>query len=287
MNNPDTLVLSGASTKVMCFLGVFRALYEKGILKENLEGIKEIHTLSIGAFYSICLILKISEKALYECLIKCDFNNLIDKDEIELNDVIYSLGIISHENYFRKIMKHIFLHKFQKEDITLKELYEYNPILLNIKCVNVSKQCSIHFNYKKYPNISVTKLLIMTTTLPIFFKPLKYKGDYYVDGGLSGNLPVEKIKSKNTLCIHIKRASKSIDKEDIPLLGFLQRMCTVSSLSYKKYEKKSINIPINISTYDFNISKNIKDDSIKMSYELTLKRINDKDFYFTPNQSQD
>lgn len=282
MNKPDTLVISGASTKVVSFVGIFRALYEKDILKENLEGIKEIHTLSIGTFYALCLILNFSERVIYECLIRSEFSDCLDVDEINLNDISKSLGLVSHEKYFESLMKNIFMYKFQKEDITLKELYEYNPIDLYIKCVNVSKQSSVHFNHRKHPNMSVTKLLIMTTTLPIFFKPHKYENDYYVDGGLSGNLPVEKVKSKNVLCIHIKRCMKNIDEETIPLLGFLQNLCCVSSLSYNKYKKNTIIIVIDLSTYDFNIDKNKKDKIIKMGYEQTLKRINDKSFNYTP-----
>lgn len=282
MQKPDTLIISGASTKVVSFVGIFRALFEKDILKENLEGINEIHTLSIGAFYSLCLILNINEKVMYECLIRSDFSECLDIDKINLNDISKSLGLISHEKYFKRLMKNIFMFKFKKSDITLKELYEYNPIELYIKCVNVSKQCSVHFNHKTHPNISLTKLLTMTTTLPIFFKPQKYKGDYYVDGGLSGNLPVEKIKSKNVLCIHIKRCMKNIDDEDIPLLGFLQNICSVSSLSYNKYKNYTINIVIDLSTYDFNIDKNKKEKIIKEGYEQSLKRINDKSFKYTP-----
>jgi len=282
MNNPDTLVISGASTKVVAFVGIFRALFEKNILKENLDGIKEIHTLSIGTLYSICLLLNIGERVIYECLTRCDFNECFDIDNINLNEITKSLGLLSHEVYFKKLMKCILLYKFKKEDITLKELYDYNPIDLYVKCVNVSKQCSVHFNHKTHPDMSIIKLLIMTTTLPIFFKPQKYKNDYYVDGGLSGNLPVEKVKSKNVLCIHIKRSMKNIDDEDIPLLGFLQNMCCVSSLSYNKYKHRTINIVIDLSTYDFNIDKNKKEKIIKMSYEQTLKRINDKSFNFNP-----
>ena len=282
MKKPDILVISGASTKVVSFVGIFRALYEKDILKDDLEGIKEIHTLSIGTFYSVCLLLNINEKVMYECLIRSDFSECFDIDEINFSDISTSLGLFSLEIYFKKLMKSILIYKFQKEDITLKELYEYNPIELYIKCVNVSKQCSIHFNHKDHPNMSLTKLLIMTTTLPIFFKPQKYKNDYYVDGGLSGNLPVEKVKSKNVLCIHIKRCIKNIDEEDIPLLGFLQNMCSVSSLSYNKYKKHTINIVIDLSTYDFNIDKNKKEKIIKMGYEQTLKRINDKSFNYNP-----
>lgn len=284
MDVPDTLVISGASTKVICFVGIFRALYEKNILNKELTGIKEIHTLSIGTFYTLCMLLKISEKTIYECLIRSEFNECLDIDNIDFNGVVKNMGLISHEKYFRSLMKIILNNKFKKDDITLKELYDYNPIKLCVKCVNVSKQCSTHFNYKSHPDLSITDLLIMTTTLPIFFKPLKYKGDYYVDGGLSGNLPIEKVKSDRTLCVHIKRSLKDLDKEELPLLGFIQNMCSVSSLSYKKYKKNCINIFVNLSTYDFSINKQRKDELIKEAYEQTLKRIHEKDFSFLGSQ---
>mgnify|MGYP006138718493 CR=1 FL=1 len=279
---PDTLVISGASTKVVSFIGIFRALYEKNILKEDLGGIKEIHTLSIGTFYSVCLLLKIRERAIYECLMCCDFSECLDTDGIDFNGIPQSLGLINHEIYFTKIMKSILRYKFNKNDITLKELYEYNPILLSVKCVNVSKQCSVHFTHKTHPNISLTKLLIMTTTLPIFFIPTKYKGEYYVDGGLSGNLPIEKVTSRKTLCIHIKRCMKNIDDEDIPILGFLQNMFSVSSLSYSKYKSSTINVVIDLATYEFNVDRTKKDRIVEEGYEQTITTLKNKQFKFTP-----
>ena len=161
MKKPETLVISGGSTKVICFSGVFRALFEKGVLDTELSTIKEIHTLSIGTFYSYCLLLGFSEKVIYECLIQSDFKECIDGDSIDFNAVITAMGLLSHAQYFEKIMKTILDHKFQKKDLTLKELYEYNPIDLYVKCVNISKQSSIHFNHKTHPDMSITELLIM------------------------------------------------------------------------------------------------------------------------------
>ena len=38
----DTLVLSGGGPSGIAFFGIFRSLFEKGVLNENLDGIKEI-----------------------------------------------------------------------------------------------------------------------------------------------------------------------------------------------------------------------------------------------------
>ena len=280
MNKPDTLVISGASTKVLCFCGIFRALFEKNIVDVGLTSIKEIHTVSIGTFYSYCLLLGMSEKVIYECMINSDFRQCLNVDSIDFNSFIHSMGLVTHGDYFRKIMKIILLHTFNKPDITLKELHEYNPITLFVKCVNISTQSSVHFSHITHPNMSITELLIMTTTLPVLFRAQKYKGDYYVDGGISGNLPIEKVKSKNAICIHIKRSLIDIDKEEFPILGFLQNMCCISSVSYNKYKRRTINVIANISTFDFNVEREQKNTIIKKGYEQTLSRLNDEKFFY-------
>ena len=43
----------------------------------------------------------------------------------------------------------------------------------------------------------------MTTSIPLLIKPIIYKDDLYLDGGLFTNCPIEANKSKNYLCIEI------------------------------------------------------------------------------------
>ena len=56
--------------------------------------------------------------------------------------------------------------------------------------------------------MNILKLLQMTTAIPIFIKPIKYKNNLYLDGGLSGNCPMEINDSKNYLCIYIVNKNK-------------------------------------------------------------------------------
>ena len=48
----DTLILSGGGPSGIAYIGIFKALFEKGILKQGLSGIKEIITTSVGILFS-------------------------------------------------------------------------------------------------------------------------------------------------------------------------------------------------------------------------------------------
>ena len=75
---------------------------------------------------------------------------------------------------------------------------------------------------------------------------------------------------------------KNIDDEDIPILGFLQNMFSVSSLSYSKYKSSTINVVIDLATYEFNVDRTKKDRIVEEGYEQTITTLKNKQFKFTP-----
>lgn len=277
----DTLVISGASSKVISFIGIFKALTDHKIY--DIDKIKELHTLSIGTLYSYSILFKLDHSLIYECLAQTDYSHLVNPDEIDFDNIVNTLGFFSNIRFFEVIVKNMCQYRFKKDDITLKELYEYNPIKLYVKCVNVNTKQSVHFNKDDHPDISLTKLLIMTTCIPLFFKPVEYKNNYYVDGGLTGNLPIELVKSSNILCIKISETKKDernnyIKDTEYPILTYLMNLLTCSSVNYEKYSSKMIDVVINIPTHDFNISDDQKIYMTSESYRQTIERLKDKRF---------
>ena len=274
----DTLVISGASTKIISFIGIFRALYEKKILSKDLNGIKHISCVSIGYFYSILLSLRISERFCYECILKTDFMNLLDLDSISIDSLIQDMGFIDHKKVARPI-EIILKDVFKKDNITLKELYEKTNIKITVKCVNVTKSETHFINHETDPNLEVLQLLLMTTALPIFFKPILYNDCYYIDGGISGNLPIECIdpNKDNYLGIYIS-GNKELDfkKEDIPILSFINKMLTVSSTKLDTYLERSIVLIMKENSTQFEFSDQEKQKMIDNAYVSTLQQLKDK-----------
>lgn len=277
-NKIDTLVISGASTKIITFIGVFRALYEKGLISRDLNGIKHISCVSIGYFYSIILALRISERFSYECILKTDFLNLLDIDNISIDSLIYDMGFINH-HMISKPIDIILKEKFKKDNVTLKEFYDKTKIKITVKCVNVTKSETYFINHETDPELEVCKLLLMTTAIPIFFKPILYKNCYYIDGGLSGNLPIEAIDpiKDNYLGIYIS-GNKEINfkNEEFPILSFLNKILTVSSTKLESYLDKCIVLEMNEPSTNFELTNEQKEKMIDFGYYETLKQLRNK-----------
>ena len=271
----DTLVISGASTKVIAFIGIFRALYEKRILSPDLKGIKYISCVSIGFFYTIMLLLGVSERVCYECILKVNFLEVLDLENIDLDSLLNDMGLIDHSKVIIPA-RTIIRDKFKKEDLTLLELYEYTKIKISVKCINVNRQQVEIFDHINSPELSILQLLLMTTAIPTFFKPIKYNDNYYVDGGMNGNLPIEALDSDKYLCINICQGIKRFEESEYPIIPFLLKLACISSVSYDKYLARTIKIILDVGTIQFDINEEEKKEIITKSYNDTIAQINDK-----------
>ena len=78
----DTLVLSGGGPSGIAFFGLFRSLFEKGILNKNLDGIKEIITTSIGILAAVSFILKLPIEVGINIILKYDIQKMINVDKL-------------------------------------------------------------------------------------------------------------------------------------------------------------------------------------------------------------
>ena len=192
----DTLIISGGSTKGISILGSLYFLKKS----DKLKNLKHIITLSVGSIMILPLILNININAYFK--ICCEIKNIIDYDSFDLNNLFDNYGFFDHK-IIENILKKIFIYIFNKDNITLKELYDYSKIKLTIKVTNLSKSKVEYFNYKNNPNIDYITLVKMTTCIPVVFEPIVYKNNLYIDGGLTGCMPLEYNKSKNYFGINI------------------------------------------------------------------------------------
>ena len=92
-------------------------------------------------------------------------------------------------------------NKGLQENITLKEFYDFKPIELTLKVHNISSCRCEYINYKNYPDMPLVTALTMTSSIPILLEPIMYKGEYYIDGGVDGNLPLEKCRCFLFTCL--------------------------------------------------------------------------------------
>ena len=91
----------------------------------------------------------------------------------------------------------------------------------NLKCAALLLCKNKIFCIEDTPDVCVFKACIASMSIPILFKPTKIDEDYYYDGGLTNNLPINIFKNvpyENILglIIHKNYNKKIVDDDDIP-----------------------------------------------------------------------
>lgn len=265
----DTLVFSGSSTKASIFVGVLRALFKQNIITPSLEGINHIICCSISMLLSVYLLLEIDISIIECCLMTGKFENILNMDNLHINNLFDSYGLFDNE-ILCSLIKNLLKEKFNKDDITLQELYDIKPILLSVKCINISKSCAEYINKDTNPNLSISKLLKMTTCIPLMFSPVIYNDDYYIDGGLTGSYPVEFV-SGNYLGVWVKEQN---DNKINNIIDYLCKLTVIKPYNYALMDDKyTIICKSDIHFTEFKLSKQQKIDLIQDGYNSTIEHL--------------
>ena len=213
MEKKDTIFLSGGGMKCLSILGVLKYLFEKDIIKENFDGIKDIYLISGSSIYLTPLLLGFSMESTLELFKKLDYKKLSGIDDIKIQNLFDNYGFKKVTDY-RYIMEAVVKGKNVDPDITLKELYNLTNINLHFRVINVNKQCNEYLNKDNSPDLKFTDAICMTSCIPILFEPIEYNGSLYIDGGVNNNFPYEKvIDKKNYLGIDILSSKISCGKD--------------------------------------------------------------------------
>ena len=186
--NIKHIILSGGGPALgILEYGVLKELSKKNIL--NYKNIKSIYCTSIGSIIGLIYLLNYDWDWIDDFFIKRPWEKLINFESNIYLNLFNNKGIFD-ENFIINCLKPLLLGKDLNINITLKELYEYTKIELHIYTTELNELNKIELSYKTYPNISVIKAITMSCCIPLLFKPVYYNDNYYLDGGICINNPV-------------------------------------------------------------------------------------------------
>ena len=266
----DTLFLSGCGSKIGGYVGVFTALLEKKII--DLDKIERYVCCSAGAIFSLNLCCGLSINIFSKLSDMTDYKKLLDLDD--LDNLFENLGLFSNRNV-GNIASAVLMYKFKKRDMTLSEFYEKTNKHFICKVFNLTKKKEEYICYKTNPDLSIVTLICMTTCIPVFFKPILYNENYYVDGGMSGSMPFID-KYKNFIGIYICSECNN-DIKNMDIFEYLLYLLTIKAESYRfsMNDKRFIKITcLKEMVANFDISMETKKKIIDTSYKLTSNHIN-------------
>lgn len=252
----NKLVLSGGGFNEICILGALDCLEHNNIFIKDIE---YFAGSSAGAILSFFYVIGYTTEELKK---EIDNINIKKLSSLSILNLLTSKGIDSGINIINWIKKMCKDKNFD-ENITLLELFNLTKKELNIVSTNLSIQEHVVFNYKSHPDINVILALRMSMAIPLIFTPVLYKGDYYVDGGITSNFPSfifgkENEDEKDTIGILMKKNIIEINNFYDYMLSVLS---CVSSKKYKEYK--------NIKTIVLKTEANQT-----LNYNLTVENIN-------------
>jgi NTE family protein len=248
----DTIVISGASSKCLKFLGALQYLYDNNYLNdiENFTG------TSAGAILLYLLAIGYTpvEIMVYICT-----NQLFEKiAHFNIVAMINGHGASSFSSIYEQLEKMTiekigYIPTFS--DLKLKLKKNFVCFTFNITS-NIEEMLSFETN----PNMPCLIAIRMSSNLPLVFENYKYGNNLYVDGGVTNNFPLdyaEKIGKKIIgITFTTSESSKFSSDKDINILEFIYKLMFVP-ISQKT------NMVINNAS---NKCKIIKLKSIKTTY---------------------
>lgn len=264
------LVLSGGGIKGIIMIGALKALDDNKIL----NNIKSISMTSVGALIGVLYVMGYKIDELYEFLSILDISKM---KSLKPGKLLSHFGLDDGEKLLLVVEKMLEAKNFSP-DITLNEFYEKTQITLNITgtCLNDKK---VHyFSHKSHPEMKLKIAVRISTSVPLWFIPVEYEGNLYVDGGCMDNYPIKIFKNEleNTIGIYLaseKTNTKSIKNLESYLVNLFKCFEECSDIkAIYGYEKYTIHLcPNDILSFNLNINEKTKQEMFDFGYQTALK----------------
>jgi predicted acylesterase/phospholipase RssA len=124
--------------------------------------------------------------------------------DFDLNNVFSRFGVVKGDMVFSALEQIMCSHTGLQQCFTFKDFHEFTGVVFRVVAYNVRLSENHFFDVNATPNMSVIDAVRMSCSIPFLFQVCKWKGDIYIDGGVSeytqlSHIPEE--ERKDTLVI--------------------------------------------------------------------------------------
>ena len=206
----DTLVLSGGSSKGILTLGALQYMADNFISKNIINYVGT----SSGAI--ICYLLIIGYTPIEIIVYICTHQLLEKLQHFNIVSMVNGNGASSFAS-IHEILEKMTISKISRL-LTMKDIKEiYNK---NLICMtyNLTTRSVEQLSPETHPDLPCLTALRMSSNLPLIFEKYQYNNNFYIDGGITDNFPIDigdRIGNKVIgICLDLKDDSDS-DENDI------------------------------------------------------------------------
>lgn len=264
-----TLCLAGGGIKVLPYIGILKILSQKELLNFNM--IRKIIGVSSGSIIALMLSIGYTVEEIEFFFINFDLSKVIP--ETNSSELIFNYGM-EDSSKLNNVLKTLFIKKNLKLNYSFLDLYNDTKKELIVSVSNLTKKKVEYWSYCTKPDMPIIQSIMISSCFPLVFKPIKINNNYYLDGGILDNFPIQLGDPKETLGL-ITVSSKQNNFENF--FDYFSQIINLSISSrdihkinhFKKYH--IITIKNNLQVFDFNISKEEKERKIDYGEKIGLK----------------
>ncbi len=230
------LVFSGGGMAGFIYLGTIRYLQQESYYKD----IKNISGSSVGSIFATAFALNIpiddfERDIKYELK---DEENKIFKMNIKFSEDPYHFGFDSGDRFLNTIKPYV-------KDMTFMDLTKNYGKRLVICATQMKTMMPYYFSVDNSPDIKIIDAIQASIAIPMFIRPHKIKDEYYIDGGVTDNIPFgvfSEALNDDILIIHLFNKNHNIG-DNPSLFSYMMSIAnsyiinvSLNSLLKKKYK---------------------------------------------------
>jgi predicted acylesterase/phospholipase RssA len=198
------IILSGGGVKGIAFIGAIKALEQKKLISE----LNTLVGVSVGSIISLVLVLGYTSSEMSMILKNMP---LVFHDDISILNIFSTYGVNNAQS-LTHFIKQMFTYKNIDPDITFFDLFNITNKDFIVVVTNLSKYRTEYLSYKTAPDLKVIDAIRMSINIPLYFDAIKYNNDYYIDGGVTDNYPVNPLFSNGEPMLDIDKSDTIVIK---------------------------------------------------------------------------
>lgn len=235
----SNLVLSGGALRAVALLGAIKYLEELNLLKN----IKQFVGTSAGSIISFLLIIGYKSNEIVKLFENnVDYITQFNIDIDNLSNILDDYGMDDCSRNKEKLEDFLY-KKINSKTITFLELTKKFGVNFVVTGTNLTKRQTDYFNVDNYPNMNVIDALIISSCIPLIYKPITFNDCLYVDGGIYDNFPLKYFKNNSTETLGIYVQTYYSNKNENFFNYFTNMISSVmDKLSYDEIEENNYNI---------------------------------------------
>lgn len=272
-SSATTLVLSGGGIRGIAHVGALNALHELDYLKQ----FTTFAAASVGSFVIGMYTIGYTPDELWHFVKSFDFGKV---KSINMLNMLHTFGIDSGIK-FEYVLKRLIEAKGFHEHITLRDVYDYTKKTLTFSTVCVNQQAVVYLSHESHPNLPLWLAIRMSASIPLFYTPVLFEGNLYIDGGCIDNYPIQLFHDNldDVLGIYLIDSKNSLDHiEHLDSYIMLVLQCLMIGVAFnskKGYERNTLSVNLDsISIIDFEIDLDKKKELFLAGYNQALAFFN-------------